>query len=110
MLRLAQPPGCPIVIPGAAFGADLDRCHTEIPMDNRNPYTPFLTGVKAAALIVVIGFVAVAADHAFTGSAPQRSALIAPPAQVSSMPDEGFAHGDLPRPTEADREPVPPSF
>ena len=75
-------------------------------------YARFLSGVKTAALIVIIGAVAIAADQAlFIGATPHAPDAPAPlPAAVSSVPSDGFSLADALRPTEADRKPPPPSF
>lgn len=81
---------------------------------NANPRDParYLAGIKTAALIVIIGAVAVAADQAFfvgpNSRAPEASP---PPAVVSSVQIDGFALPDhLRQPTAADAQPAAPTF
>jgi hypothetical protein len=77
-----------------------------------DPYEErFLSGVKTAAFVIILGAVALMADHAFFIAPQKAPATLAPAATVAPViAGEGFALTDALRPTEADREPPPPSF
>ena len=79
---------------------------------NTAPYdrTRIVSGIKTAALIVILGAVAVAADHAFFIAPYSRMPAEAAPPVAVAAPVEGYALPDNLRPTAADVGPAPPSF
>ena len=74
--------------------------------------TRLLSGIKTAALIVIIGAVAVAADQAlFLGGKPGAPEAAPEPAALSPVQTDGLALPDhLRRPTAADTETAAPTF
>ena len=80
---------------------------------NNDPYerARFASGIKTAAIVVILGVVAVVADHAFyvapRAASPTAVSAAAAPAKLSS---DGFALPDSLRPHAGDVAPPPPSF
>ena len=72
----------------------------------------FTAGMKTATLVVVLGSVAVLADHAFFiaphAQAPVVSEHVA--ALPASLPGSGFTLAESLHPTQADVEPPPSTF
>jgi hypothetical protein len=80
-----------------------------------DPFEPrrFASGVKTASVIVILGAVALMADHAFFVTPHVRTpAALAAPAATSTAPVavNGFALPDNLRPTAADAASAPASF
>lgn len=69
-------------------------------------------GIKAAALVVILGAVALMADHAFFIAPHARAAAEAPAAAAApaSVATDGFALPDNLRPNQGDVAPPPATF
>ena len=67
-------------------------------------------GIKTAALVLILGSVALLADHAFFFAPPARTAAEPVRVSVSTAAIDGFALPDNMHPTAADVTAPPPSF
>jgi len=85
----------------------------DVPEKDRYANERNAAGIRTAAIVIILGAVAVMADHAFfvapRGSAPtsDNAPVAAAPARLSS---DGFTLPDNLRPNAGDVQPLPASF
>ena len=83
----------------------------DVPEKDRHANERNAAGIRTAAIVIILGAVAVMADHAFFVAPRTASPAVsadAAPAKVSS--DAFFALPDNLRPNAGDVSPPPPSF
>jgi len=85
----------------------------DIPEKDRFANERHAAGIRTAAIVIILGAVAVMADHAFF-IAPRGSAPVIVGAAASAVPatptNQGITLPDVLHPTEADVQPPPASF
>ena len=72
--------------------------------------TRMARGIKAAAFVLILGSVALAADHMFFVTPGPRTETAPVPAAATAPVIDGFALPDHLRPTAADAAALPPTF
>ena len=82
----------------------------DVPEKDRYANERNAAGIRTAAIVIILGAVAVMADHAFFVAPRAASPAVSTAAAPAKVSSEGFAFADALHPTEADVQPPPPSF